>query len=77
MRTAELSRNTKETQIRLSLNLDGRGTSSVKTGVGFFDHMALLQTTHPRKANTLTAKRARLYVRAKLRSALPRQRLAA
>ena len=40
-------------------------------------HMALLQTTHPRKANTLTAKRARLYVRARLRSAPPRQRLAA
>jgi hypothetical protein len=40
-------------------------------------HMALLQTTHPRKANTITAKRARLYVQAKLRSAAPRQRLAA
>jgi hypothetical protein len=41
-------------------------------------HMALLQTTHPRKANSITAKRARLYVRAKLRGeAQARQRLAA
>jgi len=46
MRTAELSRNTKETQIRLSLNLDGRGTSSIKTGVGFFDHMLDLLARH-------------------------------
>jgi len=40
-------------------------------------HMALLQTAHPRKANTATAKRARLYVQMKLRTAQPRHRLAA
>lgn len=39
MRQASLSRNTTETRIELSLNLDGTGTYDVKTGVGFFDHM--------------------------------------
>jgi len=38
-RTAELERNTKETQIRLTLNLDGEGRAEVSTGVGFLDHM--------------------------------------
>jgi len=39
MRKAELERNTQETQIRLELNLDGEGTYTIATGVGFFDHM--------------------------------------
>ena len=39
MREASIERNTKETQIKLSLNLDGTGHSSLETGVGFFDHM--------------------------------------
>ena len=38
-RTAETRRETKETQIRVRLDLDGTGQSSVSTGVGFFDHM--------------------------------------
>ena len=38
-RTAEVVRNTKETQIRIVLDLDGSGVSKVSTGIGFFDHM--------------------------------------
>ncbi|MBC8106065.1 MAG: hypothetical protein H7Z14_05710 [Anaerolineae bacterium] len=40
-------------------------------------HFALLQSTYPRKANSATAKRARRYVQAKLRSTQSRTRLAA
>ncbi len=39
MRTADISRTTLETQIRVSLDLDGAGKSQLSTGVGFFDHM--------------------------------------
>lgn len=39
MRTAEISRNTLETKIRVKLDLDGTGQSQLATGVGFFDHM--------------------------------------
>jgi imidazoleglycerol-phosphate dehydratase len=45
-RTARLSRQTKETKVELSLNLDGRGVASVHTGVGFFDHMLDLLSRH-------------------------------
>jgi imidazoleglycerol-phosphate dehydratase len=38
-RTAEISRNTAETQITVKLNLDGSGKASLSTGIGFFDHM--------------------------------------
>ncbi len=45
-RTAKVSRKTKETRIELSINLDGKGTAAVSTGVGFFDHMLDLLAKH-------------------------------
>ncbi len=45
-RTAEVSRQTTETQIDFSLNLDGSGQYQVETGVGFFDHMLELFSRH-------------------------------
>jgi imidazoleglycerol-phosphate dehydratase len=38
-RTADITRNTLETQIRVVLNLDGTGVAHLSTGIGFFDHM--------------------------------------
>jgi imidazoleglycerol-phosphate dehydratase len=38
-RRAEVVRNTKETQIRVAIDLDGSGSSTLATGIGFFDHM--------------------------------------
>lgn len=46
MRTGQVIRKTKETDIELELNLDGTGKYDVSTGVGFFDHMMELFTRH-------------------------------
>ena len=46
MRTARLKRHTTETQIDLSLNIDGRGRYEVSTGIRFFDHMLELFARH-------------------------------
>jgi imidazoleglycerol-phosphate dehydratase len=45
-RTAHIHRVTKETQIELRLNLDGKGKSEISTGIRFFDHMLDLVTRH-------------------------------
>jgi len=45
-RVANLVRVTKETQIRLALEIDGQGRSSIRTGIPFFDHMLTLFVKH-------------------------------
>ena len=45
-RTAELTRNTKETRIQAELNIDGTGESTIETGIPFFDHMLTLFARH-------------------------------
>ena len=45
-RTATIDRNTRETQVKLALDLDGKGRATVATGVGFFDHMLDLLARH-------------------------------
>ena len=54
MRTANIKRDTRETQIRLTLDLDGAGKSSVSSGVGFLDHMLELFARHGDFDLTLT-----------------------
>lgn len=48
MRTAEIKRKTAETDIKLSLNIDGDGKSEINTGCGFLDHMLVLFAKHGR-----------------------------
>lgn len=48
MREATIKRETKETKINLTINLDGKGTSNINTGCGFFDHMLELFARHSR-----------------------------
>lgn len=48
MRTAQITRNTAETKISLSLKLDGTGKSDIRTKVGFLDHMLTLFARHGR-----------------------------
>ena len=45
-RKAQIKRDTGETKIRLSLNIDGKGKSKIATGIPFFDHMLILFAKH-------------------------------
>ena len=56
MRTASITRKTAETDIALTLTLDGSGKSTVNTGVGFLDHMLTLFAAHGRFDLTVTCK---------------------
>lgn len=46
MRQGSVNRNTRETQINIEINLDGKGDCNANTGIGFFDHMLVLFTKH-------------------------------
>ena len=55
MRTATIKRKTKETDIEVSVNLDGSGVANIATGIGFFDHMLDLLARHSRIDLTVKA----------------------
>ncbi len=55
-RRAEIARTTSETDIRLSLDLDGTGRAEIATGVGFFDHMLTALARHGMLDLTVTAR---------------------
>ena len=56
MRKASIDRRTRETDMSLTLDLDGSGTPEITTGVGFFDHMLELLTVHSGVDLTLSCK---------------------
>ncbi len=56
MRIASIDRKTKETDISLTINLDGKGKGVINTGCGFFDHMLELFTKHARFDLDVTCK---------------------
>ena len=55
-RVSELTRSTAETEVKVSLNLDGRGVADVDTGLGFLDHMLASLTRHSGIDLTLRAR---------------------
>lgn len=55
-RTAQISRKTNETEISVSLNVDGTGKSEIETGIGFFDHMLEQLSRHSLIDMKITAK---------------------
>jgi len=56
MRSARVVRKTKETSIEIKVNLDGKGKSNIKTGIGFLDHMLELFSKHSLIDLSLNAK---------------------
>jgi len=56
MRKAKLRRTTTETDIRVSLNLDGQGRAKISTGIPFLDHMLTLVARHGAMDLELTAR---------------------
>ena len=56
MRTSTIKRNTEETKIELTLNLDGKGESKIDTNCGFFDHMLTLFSKHSKIDLDVTCK---------------------
>jgi imidazoleglycerol-phosphate dehydratase len=56
MRTASIKRKTKETDVEVSVDLDGQGAAKVSTGIGFLDHMLDLLARHSRIDVTVNAK---------------------
>src|SRR5215216_1746793 len=56
MRNASIKRKTKETDVEVSVDLDGRGAATIFTGIGFLDHMLDLLARHSRIDITVQAK---------------------
>ncbi len=56
MRKATIKRTTKETDVEVAVDLDGKGASSIATGIGFLDHMLDLLARHSRIDLTVKAK---------------------
>lgn len=56
MRTAAVERKTRETDIKISLVIDGKGNSEISTGIGFFDHMLTALSKHSGISISIKAK---------------------